>query len=165
MADIDQIFKEITQMQGNLSRRIAQFETWEPSSGFVDTGAHAYRTSSQSISSGAYDKVDFNAELWDTEDIHSAGTMTIVTPGKYFCKAVVATTGYSGTTYLRIYKSATEYLVGTYYGTTLYVQTSGIMLCNAGDTLIVDMYPTVNITVSGSTTYKYLTFFQIQRVG
>jgi hypothetical protein len=165
MTTFDAIFEEILTSIKALNARITNFETWEPSTGFVDTGAHSYLSSSQLINLGSYQQVTFGAELWDTDGIHSGGTMTIQEDGKYFFQTVLWSSGITGTATVRIYKSATETFFSDFEGTFQGVQLSGIMNCVVGDTIIVEVNPSVNMTILGSASNGYQSFFQVQRVG
>lgn len=158
---MDEVFSDILSSIRSLSTRIAKFETWEPASP-QDVSAHVYLSSNQAVNTGAYHQILFDAELYDTSGIHSGGTFTITEDGKYYVKTSL-NSGFVGGAYIRIYKSATEYIEASYFTTTDYMSVSGIMLLDEGDTLIVDLAPTVNMTVIGSA-LVYDSFFQIKKL-
>jgi hypothetical protein len=162
---LNSIFDELTRNLKELSRRITKFETWEPASGIADTGAHAYLAANQLILAGAYTQVLFDAELWDTNTIHAGGTFTIPSDGKYQVNVMLWCSGTLGPVYIRVYKSATENFFDDKIGTVQGFQISGIMQCAAGDTIIIELYGTNNITLLGSAVNGYQSFGQIQRVG
>jgi len=162
--DFNAIFSELLKNFKALNRRVNNFETWEPSTGFVDTGTHAYLTSNQAINTGAWRHVLFDAELWDTDSIHTGSTFTIPEDGKYLFKTLITIGGIAGSFFCRVYKSATEIIQDSKVGTVGAIQVGGIMECSAGDTIIVEVSTSVNTTATGSAN-GYTTFFQVQRVG
>ena len=162
---MDAFFSELTRNFKELSKRVSRFETWEPSTGFVDTGAHAYLTANQALGAGVYTVIAFNAELWDTDGIHSAGTMTIPVDGKYLFTTALFTSGLAGTLYTMIYRTANLTPVSAYGGTVVTGNLSVIMDCVTGDTLTVQANPSGPTTILGVAAYPYTSYFQVQRVG
>lgn len=91
MFDINKVFEGLFSKFSDLNSRLSNLETYEQAAGGATySGVHAYLSSaSYSIAGGA--NINWNAESWDTDDYHVAGShqFTIPYDGRYVIRSKV----------------------------------------------------------------------------
>ena len=122
---------------------------------------HAYRTASQTISTGAWTKIEINVELFDSDSNFDATTnyrFTPTTSGKYYIYGSVNNGVYNVAQYVGIYKNGSQELLAQANsdGGSI-VNVSGTVDFN-GSTDYVELYTYVT-TSSTSTQGQERTFF------
>ena len=133
-------------------------------SGFGGTNTpafHAYRTSSQTISTGTWTKIQIDVELFDSDSNYDATTnyrFTPTTAGKYYIYGSVNNGVYNLAQYVAIYKNGSQELLAQANsdGGSI-VNVSGIVDFN-GSTDYVELYTYIT-TSSTSTQGQARTFF------
>jgi len=135
--------------------------TTTPSSLANTPAFHAYRTASQTISTGAWTKIEINVELFDSDSNFDATTnyrFTPTTSGKYYIYGSVNNGVYNVAQYVGIYKNGSQELLAQANsdGGSI-VNVSGTVDFN-GSTDYVELYTYVT-TSSTSTQGQERTFF------
>ena len=133
-------------------------------SGFGGTNTpsfHAYRTSSQTINTGTWTKIQIDVELFDSDSNFDATTnyrFTPTTVGKYYIYGSVNNGVYNLAQYVAIYKNGSQELLAQANsdGGSI-VNVSGIVDFN-GSSDYVELYTYIT-TSSTSTQGKERTFF------
>lgn len=132
-----------------------------------DIGCSLYKTQSQSIPNSTNTVVTFNAELWDTADMHDNQTnnsrITIPVAGKYHIWAtIVFTTNSAGDRAAFIQRNGSTPLAYTYFGACSSVPTalpfSFVAQLSAGDYIELVVWQNSGTTLdlsAGSTLTKF----------
>ena len=138
----------------------------------------AYLSADQTVSDGVNAKIQFNTEIYDTDNTYDNSTNYRFTPtvaGKYFVYSVLLfksdTASQIDDTTLRLYKNGSQYKrvntdVTTGNTTTLILNVSTVMILN-GTTDYVEIYGNLNIG-SGTATIQASeksTYFGAYRIG
>jgi hypothetical protein len=164
----EQIFDDIFTDVRNLEKRLQGFETWEPSIGTSRRGAHSYRTTNTTLTSGAFRVVVFDAELWDSDAVYdtTTGTFTVPTAGLYLINSKITFTGFVGTVLLKVQNLTTVAYQDTVTMDANFTNAhlSVMMEFAANDTFNIQAFSASNIPLIGSTTNPYQTFAQVQLI-
>jgi hypothetical protein len=138
----------------------------------------AYLSADQTVSDGVNAKIQFNTEIYDTDNTYDNSTNYRFTPtvaGEYFVYSVLLfksdTASQINDTTLRLYKNGSQYKrvntsVTTGNTTTLILNVSTVMILN-GTTDYVEIYGNLNVG-SGTATIQASeksTYFGAYRIG
>jgi hypothetical protein len=163
---MEAVFYTINDQIQRLSKRLENFETWEP----PQVGMHAYLTSNTVFGAGAgYSDIIFDAALYDSYSTYdtTTGIFTAPVAGRYLVSLNIwQSAPVAATLHLRLQHStaayqATQSFDGNFDGLGLSLPVK----LAAAETLKVEVDEVgvgTGLAAAGSTTNPYLTYLQIE---
>ena len=162
----ESIFNDLAKNNSDLSKRLAELETWEP----PQIGCFVYRTANVAVGAGAgYTALPFDAALYDSYDTFDLTTYYFTAPyaGRYlFSVNLWQSTPVAATIHLRLQHSdanyhATQSFNGNYDGLGLSLPVKLL----EGETVqaqVDEVGAGTGVALAGSTTNPYLSYMAVE---